>query len=148
MGQEDPVKIAKAGLRYAVQHGNDMVFLDTAGRLHIDETLMEELKAIKAEVKPTEILLVVDAMTGQDAVNAAQSFNEWLDIDGVMLSKLDGDARGGAALSVKAVTGKPIKFIGVGEKLDQIEPFHPGRMAGRILGMGDVLSLIEKAQEE
>ena len=147
MGQEDPVKIAKAGLRYAVQHGNDMVFLDTAGRLHIDETLMEELKAIKAEVKPTEILLVVDAMTGQDAVNAAQSFNEWLDIDGVMLSKLDGDARGGAALSVKAVTGKPIKFIGVGEKLDQIEPFHPGRMAGRILGMGDVLSLIEKAEQ-
>ena len=147
MGQDDPVKIAKAGLRYAEQHGNDMVFLDTAGRLHIDEKLMEELKAIKAEVKPTEILLVVDAMTGQDAVNAAQSFNEWLDVDGVMLSKLDGDARGGAALSVKAVTGKPIKFIGVGEKLDQIEPFHPGRMAGRILGMGDVLSLIEKAEQ-
>ena len=147
MGQEDPVKIAKAGLLYAQQHGNDMVFLDTAGRLHVDEKLMEELKAIKAEVKPTEILLVVDAMTGQDAVNAAQSFNEWLDIDGVMLSKLDGDARGGAALSVKAVTGKPIKFIGVGEKLDQIEPFHPGRMAGRILGMGDVLSLIEKAEQ-
>ena len=147
MGQDDPVKIAKAGLRYAEQHGNDMVFLDTAGRLHVDEKLMEELKAIKAEVKPTEILLVVDAMTGQDAVNAAQSFNEWLDIDGVMLSKLDGDARGGAALSVKAVTGKPIKFIGVGEKLDQIEPFHPGRMAGRILGMGDVLSLIEKAEQ-
>ena len=147
MGQDDPVKIAKAGLRYAEQHGNDMVFLDTAGRLHVDEKLMEELKAIKAEVKPTEILLVVDAMTGQDAVNAAQSFNEWLDVDGVMLSKLDGDARGGAALSVKAVTGKPIKFIGVGEKLDQIEPFHPGRMAGRILGMGDVLSLIEKAEQ-
>ena len=147
MGQDDPVKIAKAGLRYAEQHGNDMVFLDTAGRLHVDEKLMEELKAIKAEVKPTEILLVVDAMTGQDAVNAAQSFNEWLDIDGVMLTKLDGDARGGAALSVKAVTGKPIKFIGVGEKLDQIEPFHPGRMAGRILGMGDVLSLIEKAEQ-
>ena len=147
MGQDDPVKIAKAGLRYAQQHGNDMVFLDTAGRLHIDEKLMEELQAIKAEVKPNEILLVVDAMTGQDAVNAAQSFNEWLDIDGVMLSKLDGDARGGAALSVKAVTGKPIKFIGVGEKLDQIEPFHPGRMAGRILGMGDVLSLIEKAEQ-
>ena len=147
MGREDPVKIAKAGLLYAQQHGNDMVFLDTAGRLHVDEKLMEELKAIKAEVKPTEILLVVDAMTGQDAVNAAQSFNEWLDIDGVMLSKLDGDARGGAALSVKAVTGKPIKFIGVGEKLDQIEPFHPGRMAGRILGMGDVLSLIEKAEQ-
>ena len=147
MGQDDPVKIAKEGLRYAVQHGNDMVFLDTAGRLHIDEKLMEELQAIKAEVKPNEILLVVDAMTGQDAVNAAQSFNEWLDVDGVMLSKLDGDARGGAALSVKAVTGKPIKFIGVGEKLDQIEPFHPGRMAGRILGMGDVLSLIEKAEQ-
>ena len=147
MGQDDPVKIAREGLRYAVQHGNDMVFLDTAGRLHIDEKLMEELQAIKAEVKPDEILLVVDAMTGQDAVNAAQSFNEWLDVDGVMLSKLDGDARGGAALSVKAVTGKPIKFIGVGEKLDQIEPFHPGRMAGRILGMGDVLSLIEKAEQ-
>ena len=147
MGQDDPVKIAREGLRYAVQHGNDMVFLDTAGRLHIDETLMGELQAIKAEVKPTEILLVVDAMTGQDAVNAAQTFNEWLDIDGVMLSKLDGDARGGAALSVKAVTGKPIKFIGVGEKLDQIEPFHPSRMAGRILGMGDVLSLIEKAEQ-
>ena len=147
MGQDDPVKIAKAGLRYAQQHGNDMVFLDTAGRLHVDEKLMEELQAIKAEVKPDEILLVVDAMTGQDAVNAAQSFNERLDIDGVMLSKLDGDARGGAALSVKAVTGKPIKFIGVGEKLDQIEPFHPGRMASRILGMGDVLSLIEKAEQ-
>ncbi|MBR6413737.1 MAG: signal recognition particle protein [Oscillospiraceae bacterium] len=147
MGQDDPVKIAKAGLRYAQQHGNDMVFLDTAGRLHVDEKLMRELQAIKAEVKPSEILLVVDAMTGQDAVNAAQTFNEWLDIDGVMLSKLDGDARGGAALSVKAVTGKPIKFIGVGEKLDQIEPFHPGRMAGRILGMGDVLSLIEKAEQ-
>ena len=147
MGQDDPVKIARAGLRWAEQHGNDMVFLDTAGRLHIDEKLMEELQAIKAEVKPTEILLVVDAMTGQDAVNAAQSFNEWLDIDGVMLTKLDGDARGGAALSVKAVTGKPIKFVGVGEKLDQIEPFHPGRMAGRILGMGDVLSLIEKAEQ-
>jgi signal recognition particle subunit SRP54 len=147
MGQDDPVKIARAGLLYAQQHGHDMVFLDTAGRLHIDETLMGELQAIKAEVKPSEILLVVDAMTGQDAVNAAQTFNEWLDIDGVMLTKLDGDARGGAALSVKAVTGKPIKFIGVGEKLDQIEPFHPGRMAGRILGMGDVLSLIEKAEQ-
>ena len=125
----------------------DMVFLDTAGRLHVDEALMDELKAIKAAVKPTEILLVVDAMTGQDAVNAAQTFNEWLDIDGVMLSKLDGDARGGAALSVKAVTGKPIKFIGTGEKLDSIEPFHPGRMASRILGMGDVLTLIEKAEQ-
>jgi len=147
MGQDDPVKIAKAAMRHAQQHGNDMVFLDTAGRLHVDEKLMTELQSIKAEVKPDEILLVVDAMTGQDAVNAAQSFNEWLDIDGVMLTKLDGDARGGAALSVKAVTGKPIKFIGVGEKLDQIEPFHPGRMAGRILGMGDVLSLIEKAEQ-
>ena len=147
MGQIDPVKIAKEGIKYAVQHGNDMVFLDTAGRLHVDEALMHELQAIKAEVKPNEILLVVDAMTGQDAVNAASSFNEWLDIDGVMLSKLDGDARGGAALSVKAVTGKPIKFIGTGEKLDQIEAFHPSRMAGRILGMGDVLSLIEKAEQ-
>ena len=146
MGQENPVKIAKAAIRHAQQHGNDMVFLDTAGRLHVDEALMNELKSIKAEVQPNEILLVVDAMTGQDAVNAAQSFNEWLDIDGVMLTKLDGDARGGAALSVKAVTGKPIKFIGTGEKLDQIEPFHPGRMASRILGMGDMLTLIEKAE--
>ncbi len=147
MGQEDPVKIAKAAIRHAQQHGNDMVFLDTAGRLHVDEALMNELKAIKAEVEPSEILLVVDAMTGQDAVNAAQSFNEWLNIDGVMLTKLDGDARGGAALSVKAVTGKPIKFIGTGEKLDMIEPFHPERMASRILGMGDVLTLIEKAEQ-
>ena len=147
MGQGDPVKIAKAAIRHAQQHGNDMVFLDTAGRLHVDETLMNELKAIKAEVQPSEILLVVDAMTGQDAVNAAQTFNEWLNIDGVMLTKLDGDARGGAALSVKAVTGKPIKFIGTGEKLDQIEPFHPERMASRILGMGDVLTLIEKAEQ-
>ena len=147
MGQENPVKIAKAAIRHAQQHGNDMVFLDTAGRLHVDEALMNELKAIKAEVEPSEILLVVDAMTGQDAVNAAQSFNEWLDIDGVMLTKLDGDARGGAALSVKAVTGKPVKFIGTGEKLDMIEPFHPERMASRILGMGDVLTLIEKAEQ-
>lgn len=146
MGQTNPVDIAKAAIAHAVRHGNDMVFLDTAGRLHVDETLMDELKNIKAAVKPNEILLVVDAMTGQDAVNAAQTFNEYLDIDGVILSKLDGDARGGAALSVKAVTGKPIKFIGVGEKLDQIEPFHPGRMASRILGMGDVLTLIEKAE--
>ena len=146
MGQSNPVDIAKAGIAHAVRHGNDMVFLDTAGRLHVDEALMDELKAIKAAVKPHEILLVVDAMTGQDAVNAAQTFNESLDIDGVLLSKLDGDARGGAALSVRAVTGKPIKFIGVGEKLDQIEPFHPGRMASRILGMGDVLTLIEKAE--
>ena len=147
MGQENPVKIAKAAIRHAQQHGNDMVFLDTAGRLHVDEALMNELKSIKAEVQPSEILLVVDAMTGQDAVNAAQTFNEWLDIDGVMLTKLDGDARGGAALSVKAVTGKPIKFIGTGEKLDMIEPFHPERMASRILGMGDVLTLIEKAEQ-
>ena len=146
MGQTNPVDIARASIAHAVRHGNDMVFLDTAGRLHVDEALMDELKAIKAAVKPTEILLVVDAMTGQDAVNAAQTFNEYLDIGGVMLSKLDGDARGGAALSVKAVTGKPIKFIGTGEKLDQIEPFHPGRMASRILGMGDVLTLIEKAE--
>ena len=147
MGQSDPVEIAKAAVAHAVRHGNDMVFLDTAGRLHVDEQLMDELKNIKAAVKPNEIMLVLDAMTGQDAVNAAQTFNEWLDIDGVMLTKLDGDARGGAALSVKAVTGKPIKFIGVGEKLDQIEPFHPGRMASRILGMGDVLTLIEKAEQ-
>ena len=147
MGQTNPIDIAKAAVAHAIRHGNDMVFLDTAGRLHVDEQLMDELKGIKAAVNPSEILLVVDAMTGQDAVNAAQTFNEWLDIDGVMLSKLDGDARGGAALSVKAVTGKPIKFAGMGEKLDQIEPFHPGRMASRILGMGDVLTLIEKAEQ-
>ena len=147
MGQGDPVEIAKQAVLHARQHGNDFVFLDTAGRLHIDETLMVELQTIKQTVKPDETLLVVDAMTGQDAVNAAQSFNDQLDIDGVMLTKLDGDARGGAALSVKAVTGKPIKFAGVGEKLDQIEPFHPDRMASRILGMGDVLTLIEKAEQ-
>ena len=146
-GQTDPVQIAKDAVLYARQHGHDMVFLDTAGRLHVDETLMEELKNIKTVVKPDEIMLVVDAMTGQDAVNAAQSFNEWLDIDSVMLSKLDGDARGGAALSVRAVTGKPVKFSGIGEKLEDIEPFHPDRMASRILGMGDVLSLIEKAEK-
>ena len=146
MGQENPVTIAKEALTYARQRGHDMVFLDTAGRLHVDETLMEELKKIKATVNPDEIMLVVDAMTGQDAVNAAQSFNEWLDIDSVMLSKLDGDARGGAALSVRAITGKPIKFAGMGEKLEDIEPFHPDRMASRILGMGDVLTLIEKAE--
>ena len=146
-GQTDPVQIAKEAVQYARQRGHDMVFLDTAGRLHVDETLMEELKSIKATVKPDEIMLVVDAMTGQDAVNAAQSFNEWLDIDSVMLSKLDGDARGGAALSVRAVTGKPIKFCGIGEKLEDIEAFHPDRMASRILGMGDVLSLIEKAEK-
>ena len=146
-GQIDPVQIAKEALLYARQHGHDMVFLDTAGRLHIDETLMEELQNIKAQVKPSEIMLVVDAMTGQDAVNAAESFNSWLDIDSVMLSKLDGDARGGAALSVRAITGKPIKFAGMGEKLEDIEVFHPERMASRILGMGDVLSLIEKAEQ-
>ena len=147
MGQTNPVDIAKAAVQHAIRHGNDMVFLDTAGRLHIDETLMEELKAENAAVNPQEIMLVVDAMTGQDAVNAAQSFNEWLDIDSVMLTKLDGDARGGAALSVRAVTGKPIKFVGTGEKLENIEAFHPDRMASRILGMGDVLSLIEKAEK-
>ncbi len=146
-GQSDPVQTAKEAVQYARQRGHDMVFLDTAGRLHIDEALMQELKNIKAEVKPQEIMLVVDAMTGQDAVNAAQSFNEWLDIDSVMLSKLDGDARGGAALSVRAITGKPIKFAGIGEKLEDIEVFHPDRMASRILGMGDVLSLIEKAEQ-
>ena len=146
-GQTDPVAIAKEAVLYARQHGHDMVFLDTAGRLHVDEKLMEELKNIKATVKPDEIMLVVDAMTGQDAVNAAQSFHEWLDIDSVMLSKLDGDARGGAALSVRAVTGRPIKFCGIGEKLEDIEAFHPDRMASRILGMGDVLSLIEKAEK-
>ena len=146
-GQIDPVQIAKDALLYARQHGHDMVFLDTAGRLHIDETLMEELQNIKAQVKPSEIMLVVDAMPGQDAVNAAESFNSWLDIDSVMLSKLDGDARGGAALSVRAITGKPIKFAGMGEKLEDIEVFHPERMASRILGMGDVLSLIEKAEQ-
>ena len=147
MGQGDPVDIAKAGIEHAKKHGNDLVFLDTAGRLHIDEALMDELKNIKAAAAPSEILLVVDAMTGQDAVNAASAFDAALGVDGIMLTKLDGDARGGAALSVKAVTGKPIKFAGVGEKLDQIEVFHPDRMAGRILGMGDVLTLIEKAEQ-
>ena len=147
MGQTNPVDIAKAAIEHAKKHGNDIVFLDTAGRLHIDEELMDELKNIKAAVEPAEILLVVDAMTGQDAVNAANAFDEALGITGVMLSKLDGDARGGAALSIRAATGKPIKFIGTGEKLGDIEPFHPDRMASRILGMGDVLTLIEKAQE-
>jgi len=147
MGTIKPVEIAKAAIVHANKHGNDFVILDTAGRLHIDDALIEELKAIKAAVPPTEILLVVDAMTGQDAVNAASSFNEAIGIDGVILTKLDGDARGGAALSVRAVTGKPIKFAGTGEKLDQIEPFHPDRMASRILGMGDVLTFIEKAQQ-
>ena len=146
-GTQNPVQTAKEAVLYARQRGHDMVFLDTAGRLHVDEQLMDELKNIKAEVKPSEIMLVVDAMTGQDAVNAAQTFNEWLDIDSVMLSKLDGDARGGAALSVKAITGKPIKFAGIGEKLEDIEAFHPDRMASRILGMGDILSLIEKAEK-
>ena len=147
MGQTDPVDIAKAAVEHAKKHGNDLVFLDTAGRLHIDEQLMDELKNIKAAVEPAEILLVVDAMTGQDAVNAANAFDAALGITGVMLTKLDGDARGGAALSITAATGKPIKFIGVGEKLDAIEPFHPDRMASRILGMGDVLTLIEKAEQ-
>ena len=146
-GTQNPVITAKEAVLYARQHGHDMVFLDTAGRLHVDEQLMEELNNIKATVKPDEIMLVVDAMTGQDAVNAAQSFNDWLDIDSVMLSKLDGDARGGAALSVRAITGKPIKFSGIGEKLEDIEPFHPDRMASRILGMGDMLTLIEKAEK-
>ena len=147
MGQTDPVEIAKAAVAHAVKHGNDIVFLDTAGRLHVDEELLEELRRIKAAVDPTEILLVVDAMIGQDAVNAAKAFDDALDITGVVLTKLDGDARGGAALSIKSVTGKPIKFVGMGEKLDQIEIFHPDRMASRILGMGDVLSLIEKAEQ-
>ncbi len=147
MGQINPVDIAKGALAHAEKHGHDMVFLDTAGRLHVDEGLMQELEDIKALANPAEILLVVDAMTGQDAVNVATAFNEKLDITGVVLSKLDGDTRGGAALSVRHVTGKPIKFIGVGEKMDAIEPFYPDRMASRILGMGDVLTLIEKAQQ-
>ncbi|NLT39160.1 MAG: signal recognition particle protein [Clostridiales bacterium] len=146
MGQQDPVLIAKSAVEHAIKHGNDIVFLDTAGRLHIDDALMDELKAVKAAVSPHEILLFVDAMTGQDAVNASKAFDDALGVDGVVLTKLDGDARGGAALSIKAVTGKPIKFVGVGEKLDAIEPFHPDRMASRILGMGDVLTLIEKAE--
>lgn len=145
-GEKNPVKIAKAGIEHAKKHGNDMVFIDTAGRLHIDDELMNELINIKTEVKPHEILLVIDAMTGQDAVNIADRFNELLDIDGVVLTKLDGDTRGGAALSVKHITGKPIKFAGIGEKMADIEPFYPDRMASRILGMGDVLTLIDKAQ--
>ncbi|MGN8897059.1 signal recognition particle protein [Flavonifractor sp. HCP28S3_F3] len=147
MGQIDPIDIAKAGIEHAKKHGNDIVFIDTAGRLHVDEELMDQLKQMKAAIDPTEILLIVDAMIGQDAVNAAKAFDEALDITGVMLTKLDGDARGGAALSIKAVTGKPIKFVGQGEKLDQVDLFYPDRMASRILGMGDVLSLIEKAQQ-
>ena len=145
--EKNPVKIAKAALEHAKEHGNDMLFIDTAGRLHIDEELMTELQNIKEAVNPTEILFVIDAMTGQDAVNAAQAFNEKLDVTGIVLTKLDGDTRGGAALSARYVTGKPIKFIGTGEKMDNIEPFYPDRIASRILGMGDVLSLIEKAQQ-
>lgn len=145
--KEKPVKIAKEGVKYAEKNGFDMVFIDTAGRLHIDEALMGELQDIKKAVEPTEILLTVDAMIGQDAVTVAEHFNDQLDVTGVILTKLDGDTRGGAALSVRHVTGKPIKFIGTGEKLDAIEPFYPDRMASRILGMGDVLSLIEKAEQ-
>ena len=146
--KESPVKIAKEGIKLALQKGYDTVFIDTAGRLQIDEVLMKELQDIKAAVEPTEILLTVDSMIGQESVNVAETFNELLDITGVILTKLDGDTRGGAALSIRYITGKPIKFIGVGEKLDQIEPFHPDRMARRILGMGDVLTLIDKAQAQ
>ena len=148
MGTENPVSIAKEAIRHAKDPGNDIVILDTAGRLHIDEQLMQELQNIKAEVHPDEILLTIDSMTGQDAVNVAKTFNELLDITGVILTKLDGDTRGGAALSVKAVTGRPIKFAGTGEKLEDLELFHPDRMASRILGMGDVLSLIEQAEQK
>lgn len=148
MGTENPVKIAKEAIRHARDYGNDVVILDTAGRLHIDEQLMQELQDIKAEVHPDEILLTIDSMTGQDAVNVAKTFNELLDITGVILTKLDGDTRGGAALSVKAVTGRPIKFSGTGEKLEDLEQFHPDRMASRILGMGDVLTLIEEAEQK
>ena len=146
MGQINPVTIAKEAVKHAKDHGNDVVILDTAGRLHIDEQLMDELKNIKAETSPNEIMLVVDAMTGQDAVNVAKAFDEALGIDSVLMSKLDSDTRGGAALSVLAVTGKPIKYVGTGEKLDDFEPFHPERMASRILGMGDMLTLIERAE--
>ena len=146
-GTQNPVKTAKQSIEHAKKQGYDVVIIDTAGRLHINQELMQELKDIKKEVKPTEILLVVDAMTGQDAVTIAESFNNDLDITGVVLTKLDGDTRGGAALSIKAITGKPIKFSGVGEKIGDLEPFYPDRIASRILGMGDVLSLIEKAQE-
>ncbi|HIS04815.1 MAG TPA: signal recognition particle protein [Candidatus Fimenecus stercoravium] len=146
MGQGNPVEIAENAVKLAKDHGYDYVFLDTAGRLHIDETLMQELKDIKAKIHPHEILLVVDAMTGQDAVTVASSFDEALGIDGIVLTKMDGDTRGGAALSARAVTGKPIKFVGTGEKLDELDYFYPDRMASRILGMGDVLSLIEKAE--
>lgn len=144
--QQNPVDIVKAGISHAENNGNDVIIIDTAGRLHVDEVMMDELKEIKKSIRPDEILLVVDAMTGQDAVNVAEKFDELLGIDGIILTKLDGDARGGAALSIKAVTGKPIKFVGMGEKLDALEQFHPDRMASRILGMGDVLSLIEKAE--
>lgn len=146
MGKTDPVKISKSAIAHAKDYGNDIVILDTAGRLHVDEDLMGELKNIKGKIEPHEIILVVDAMTGQDAVNVAKTFNDLLDITGVILTKLDGDTRGGAALSVRAVTGKSIKFVGTGEKLEDIEAFHPDRMASRILGMGDMLSLIEDAQ--
>ncbi len=146
MGQINPVTIAKEAIKHAKDYGNDMVIIDTAGRLHIDEELMNELKTIKQETEPHEIMLVVDAMTGQDAVNVAKAFDDALGIDSVLMSKLDSDTRGGAALSVLAVTGKPIKFVGMGEKLDEFEPFHPERMASRILGMGDVLTLIERVQ--
>jgi len=145
--KESPLQICRKALVWADEEGGDTLIIDTAGRLHIDEALMKELQEIKGAVTPREILLVADAMTGQDAVNVAKKFNETLDLNGIILTKLDGDARGGAALSIKSVTGKPIKFIGVGEKLDALELFHPDRMASRILGMGDVLSLIEKAQE-
>ncbi len=146
-GTQDPVITSKEAVEHARYYGNDVLILDTAGRLHVDEALMDELDRIKKAVRPQEILLVVDAMTGQDAVNVASSFNDKLGVDGVIITKLDGDTRGGAALSVRAVTGKPIKFAGTGEKMDAIEPFHPDRMASRILGMGDVLTLIEKATE-
>ncbi len=148
MGEEAPIKIAKKSMNYAKDYGHDVVILDTAGRLHIDEVLMNELKNIKNELNPQEVLLVVDSMTGQDAVNVAKSFDEQLEISGVILTKLDGDTRGGAALSVLAVTGKPIKFTGTGEKLGDLEPFHPERMASRILGMGDVLTLIEQVESK
>ena len=148
LGQIEPLTIAKKAVAHARDYGNDIVILDTAGRLHIDEQLMGELKELKSEIGPHEILLVIDSMTGQDAVNVAKSFDDALGIDGVILTKLDGDTRGGAALSVRAVTGKPIKFVGMGEKLEDLEPFYPDRMASRILGMGDVLTLIDKAQEQ
>lgn len=147
MGQGNPVEISKKAIEYANSNGHDIVIIDTAGRLHIDEELMDELVNIKNEVRPQEILLVIDAMTGQDAVNVAEKFNDRLGVDGVIITKMDGDTRGGAALSVRAVTGKPIKYVGMGEKMEDLEPFYPDRMASRILGMGDVLSLIEKAQQ-